>query len=75
MRHWVWLVRYDTWDYTAAREAASRYLKDNQKPTVCLLAGHIVKPGEEIAYCALCKQQGCPDCLDSHECEDYMEIL
>jgi hypothetical protein len=62
-------------DYTAARESARRYLKATRKPTVCLLAGHILKPGEEIAYCALCQASGCVDCLDSHLCEDYMEIL
>lgn len=43
----------------------------HSEAAVCMLAGHQLEPGQEIAQCAVCDQKGCPDCLDSHDCKDF----
>jgi hypothetical protein len=44
-------------------------------PQRCLLAGHYLDEGQEIASCVICSQEGCCDCLDTHDCHDYEVIL
>jgi hypothetical protein len=52
----------------AIKHMASQALPQTE---VCLLGGHRLDMGAEIAQCAICDQKGCPDCLDSHDCKDH----
>lgn len=59
-------------DYERARAGATAFL--NAPRNVCLLGGHPLEVGQEIAACVICSQEGCPDCLDTHDCLDYERI-
>jgi hypothetical protein len=63
--------------YETARLNARQFLLEpNIEPKkVCLLAGHDLDEDQEIAVCAICDQQGCTHCLDSHECSDYERVV
>lgn len=60
-------------DYERARAGSTAFL--NAPRNVCLLAGHTLEAGQEIAVCAICQTEGCVDCLDSHDCTDYERIM
>ena len=63
--------------YETARLNARRFLAEpNPAPKLrCLLAGHDLDGDQEIAACVICSQEGCVDCLDTHDCHDYDVIV